>query len=60
MLLEDKFKSLETQVANLETIKQEVVIKLSQMEIANKRAFLSIAFVIIINQILIISLLFRN
>lgn len=60
MLLEDKFKSLETQVGNLETIKREVVIKLSQMEIANKRAFLSIAFVIIINQILIISLLFRN
>jgi hypothetical protein len=60
MLLEDKFKSLETQVANLEIIKREVVIKLSQMEIANKRAFLSIAFVIVINQILIISLLFRN
>ncbi len=60
MLLEDKFKSLETQVANLETIKREVVIKLSQMEIANRRAFLSIAFVVVINQILIISLLFRN
>ena len=55
----DKISSLELQISNLETVKRELVVKLSLMEITNKRAFFSIAIVIIINQILIIGLLFK-